>query len=147
MPACPAPVRLVAVAAAVVATGCAGAPAAPGPPPPACDDPGLAGPDVAVLAPERGEAQIVGGSAELHAEARYPGAARQFGLEGQVVVAFVVDAGGRLVCRSVVDSTDPVFEESALRAVSAMTFRPYRPEGAGPAVPFGSQATVRFRLR
>jgi len=59
----------------------------------------------------------------------YPEAAKEAGLEGAVTVELVVGEDGRVVEVSVVDSSDPAFEESALEAASRCEFRPAKLRG------------------
>ena len=67
----------------------------------------------------------------------YPATARASGLEGEVVVEFVVDPLGRVHDARVVRSTEAVFEETTLRAVAHWRFEP----GTRGGTP------VAFRLR
>jgi protein TonB len=66
----------------------------------------------------------------------YPQAAKQSGLGGDVLVEFTVDESGAVIEPRVVRSSDRVFEEPALRAVSRWQFEPGRRDGR----------TVRFRM-
>jgi protein TonB len=63
---------------------------------------------------------------------RYPPVLERAGVSGSVVVEFVVDTLGRVEPASVrvLTSSHPAFEESALEAVLASTFRPARAHGA-----------------
>jgi protein TonB len=67
----------------------------------------------------------------------YPYQAKVDGLSGEVVVEFIVDYNGRVMNPHVVSSTNPVFEESTLRAISQWRFEPGRRNGT----------IVRFRMR
>lgn len=66
----------------------------------------------------------------------YPYDAKRDGRSGEVVVEFVVDESGRVSDAHVVSSSDRVFEDSALRAVSKWLFEPGRKNGQ----------IVRFRM-
>ncbi|MDO8545307.1 MAG: energy transducer TonB [Opitutaceae bacterium] len=66
----------------------------------------------------------------------YPFEAKRDGRRGEVLVEFVVDETGRVVDPRVVQSTDRVFEEATLRAVSKWRFEPGRRHGR----------VVRFRM-
>jgi protein TonB len=66
----------------------------------------------------------------------YPYGARHDSLEGKVLVEFVVDYSGRVLNPRVVSSTNSIFEEPTLQAVSQWRFEPGRRDGR----------TVRFRM-
>jgi TonB family protein len=59
----------------------------------------------------------------------YPEQAKRAGLEGNVTVELVVGEDGRVVDASVVDSSDPAFEEAAVEAASRCEFRPAKLDG------------------
>jgi len=67
----------------------------------------------------------------------YPYEAARDSKSGTVTVEFIVDETGHVLDPVVVNSTDPVFEEPTLRAVSQWRFEPGRRDGR----------TVRFRMR
>ena len=73
--------------------------------------------------------EIQGGLVALHREIQYPEAAKDSGIEGRVVVQFVVDKQGNVVEPSVVKGIGGGCDEEALRAVQAMTFTPGRHNG------------------
>jgi TonB family protein len=68
-------------------------------------------------------------SPTLQAAPVYPADLKRMGVEGRVIVTFVVDANGLVQNVGVVDSTDPRFEVAALRAVSRWKFKPGRKGG------------------
>lgn len=111
---------------------------APAPPPPAAP---LA-PDVFAVVDEM--PQIEGGLAALHSEIRYPDAAKQAGIEGRVVVRFIVDKAGRVVEPTIVKSLGGGCDEEAVRAIEQLTFTPGRHNGE----PANVQLTlpISFRL-
>ena len=74
----------------------------------------------------------------------YPFAAKQAGITGDVVVEFIVDAQGRVLDPRVVSSTNRIFEEPTLRAVSRWVFEPGRRDGK--IVRFRMSAPVVFTL-
>ncbi len=53
-------------------------------------------------------------------EVTYPKKARRTGIEGKVVVRFVVDKDGRVTDVTVAKSVDPLLDAEAVRAVQAM---------------------------
>jgi protein TonB len=66
----------------------------------------------------------------------YPFAAKREGLDGEVLVEFIVDETGRVLSPHVVRSTNAVFEEASLRAVAKWRFEPGRRDSQ----------IVRFRM-
>jgi protein TonB len=66
----------------------------------------------------------------------YPADARRAGITGKVMVEFVVDEEGRVHDPRVMNSSDRVFEEPSLRAISRWRFEPGRKDGR----------IVRFRM-
>jgi periplasmic protein TonB len=66
----------------------------------------------------------------------YPFEAKRSGLTGTVTVEFIVDESGHVVDPHVIDSTDRVFEEPTLRAISKWRFEPGRK----------NDQIVRFRM-
>ncbi|OOV86310.1 energy transducer TonB [Oceanospirillum linum] len=78
---------------------------------------------------------------------RYPRKALRRGLEGQVVLEFVVDANGDVVEDSIkIISATPkgLFEHSSVRALSRWRFQPKKQGGQG--VPFRARQTLVFKL-
>jgi protein TonB len=67
---------------------------------------------------------------------QYPTEAKSHGLTGKVTVEFVVDEGGRVLAPRIVESTDHIFNEAAIRAVAKWRFEPGRASGR----------IVRFRM-
>lgn len=88
---------------------------------------------------------LVGGLAALYEHIVYPEAARRAGLEGRVVVQFVVDAEGRVTEASVLRGVHPLLDEAALAAVRSATFTPGRQRGK--AVRVRMSLPVVFSLR
>ena len=75
---------------------------------------------------------------------RYPASLEAAGLEGQVIVEFVIDTTGRVEPNSIraTESTHSAFEAAARAAVRASVFRPAR-LGTRPVRQLTRQ-TVRF---
>lgn len=74
----------------------------------------------------------------------YPDEARKTKIEGDVQVEFVVGLDGRVSQAQVVESTNPIFDASALAAVQRWTFDPAT-EGGQP-VACGTSVLIEFRL-
>ena len=125
--------RMAEMMAPALAAGAA-APPRPG---------GAAGADrvfeVAEVQPE-----LVGGLDSLTARVVYPEAARRDGVEGQVVVQFVVDEGGAVADPVVLRSPDARLSEAAVAAVRASRFRPGSFGGEPVRVRFAVPVTFRL---
>ena len=111
------------------------------PPPPVApeDDPDR----VFVLVQQ--EPVLIGGVAALQSAAEYPEAARRAGIEGRVIVQFVVDERGNVVTPAVVRSPHDLLSQAALDAVERVSFEPGQQRGRPVKVQF--TVPVTFRLR
>ena len=87
---------------------------------------------------------IIGGLKRLYEVIEYPAIARQAGLEGMVVVYFVVSAEGKPLDLQVQRSAGDVLDKAAVDAVAQLEFTPGRQRGK--AVPVRFSIPVRFRL-
>ena len=77
----------------------------------------------------------------------YPPLLRDSGVEGEVVVSFVVDEDGRAERNSiqVTSSSHPGFDETAIQAAERLRFRPAQLEGR--AVRVRASLPIRFQVR
>lgn len=82
--------------------------------------------------------------AQVQATPDYPFAAKREGLNGEVVVEFLVDETGRVSNPSIVRSSNSMFDEPSLRAVLKWRFEPGRRDGR--VVRFRMAVPVVFRL-
>lgn len=73
----------------------------------------------------------------------YPDALRRLGVEGRVVVAFVVDERGHVLNPSIESSTDPRFDSACVDAVRKWRFKP----GVKGGRPVRTQVRVPFPFR
>lgn len=73
--------------------------------------------------------ELIGGMAELVEHIRYPESARDAGIEGRVMVQFVVDETGVITSPSVFQSVHPDLDAAALAALEEVSFRPGVHEG------------------
>ncbi len=113
------------------------------PPPPPSDDEDDFADEVFVVVENMPE--MVGGQAALYERLRYPDIARRAGIEGRVIVQFVVDEQGNVQDAQVVRGLGGGTEEAALDAIRAMRFTPGMQRGR----PVRVQMTqpVVFRLQ
>lgn len=73
--------------------------------------------------------ELVGGIAALQQEVRYPEQARRAGVEGTVVVQFIVDKQGNVVEPTVLRGIGAGCDEEAIRVVEQAQFEPGRQRG------------------
>lgn len=73
--------------------------------------------------------ELIDGLAALQKRIRYPEKARKAGIEGRVIVQFIVNKEGRVEDPHVVRGIGGGCDEEALRAVSQSIFRPGRQRG------------------
>lgn len=87
---------------------------------------------------------IIGGLEKLYEVIEYPAIARQAGMEGMVVVQFVVTPEGFPRDLVVARSAGDVLDKAAVEAVGKLRFEPGRQRGK--PVPVRFSIPVRFRL-
>lgn len=98
--------------------------------------------DVFVVVEEMPE--IVGGLASIQEKLVYPELAKEAGVEGRVIVQFIVDEAGRVVDPVVVRGIGSGLDEAALTAVRSAEFVPGKQRGE--AVKVKMSLPVTFRL-
>ena len=117
-------------------------PAAPAPPPPPPPEPEPTEPEIFEVAEIQPE--LIGGLAGLQARLKYPELARRAGVEGTVIVQFVVDERGNVVDPTVIRSPNAFLSEAALEAVRESQFTPGQQRGRPVKVRFA--IPVSFQL-
>ncbi len=112
-------------------------------PPPAVEEPEYEESGFLTLAEEMPE--IIGGLEAIMKEIRYPEMAKKAGVEGRVIVQFVVNKEGDLVNPVVVRSLGAGCDEEVLRALGKVRFKPGKQRG----VPVSVRMTIpiSFKLR
>ena len=80
--------------------------------------------------------ELIGGLAALQKKIRYPEMARKAGIEGRVIVQFIVNENGEVENPRVVRGIGGGCDEEALRAVSHSLFEPGRQRGKAVRVQF-----------
>ena len=88
--------------------------------------------------------ELIGGLASIQRAVRYPDLAKKAGIEGRVIVQFVVDERGRVVDPVVVRGLGAGCDEAAVRAVSRARFRPGTRHGK--PVKVKMSVPITFRL-
>jgi protein TonB len=113
----------------------------PPPPPPAVEE--EEEPEIFVVVEQMPE--IIGGIEALYAVLEYPELARKAGIDGLVVVQFVIEKDGTPTQLTVMKSASEILDAEAVRAVSQLRFKPGLQRGKPVRVKFAMP--VRFSLR
>ncbi len=116
---------------------------APPPPDSAGDEEEEDEPEIFVVVEDNPE--MIGGQQALYGEIDYPDFARKAGIEGQVILQFVVDEGGNVSSVQVLRGVHKLLDQEAIRAIGEMRFRPGKQRGK--AVKVRMTQPVRFRLQ
>jgi len=88
--------------------------------------------------------ELIGGLQQLQASVDYPELARQAGIEGRVVVSFVVNKQGEVENPKVVRGIGGRCDEEALEAVKNAKFKPARQRGRPVKVRYSLPVTFRL---
>lgn len=115
----------------------------PPPPPPPAEEKEEPEPEVFVVVEEMPE--VIGGQEALYSCIKYPEIARKAGVEGRVIIQFVVDENGNVTSPQVLRGVGAGLDEEALRCVSQLKFKPGRQRGRPVRVRF--TLPVVFRLQ
>jgi protein TonB len=99
----------------------------PPPPPPPPDDEPEPEPEIFVIVEQMPD--LIGGLGELQKRITYPEIAKKAGVEGRVIVQFVVNEQGNVTDPVVVRGIGAGCDEEAIRAVSEAKFTPGRQRG------------------
>ena len=113
------------------------------PPPPPPPEPEPTEPEIFEVAEVQPE--LIGGLEELQKNVEYPDFARRAGIEGRVIIQFVVDERGNVVDPVVARSPNDALSEAALAAVRKAKFRPGQQRGRPVKVRFSLPVTFRLR--
>ena len=89
--------------------------------------------------------ELIGGLVGLQSRVIYPEIAQRVGIEGQVVVQFVVDERGNVMDPVVLRSPSELLSEAALTAVRESRFTPGQQRGRPVKVRFAVPVTFRLR--
>lgn len=89
--------------------------------------------------------ELIGGMAGLSRRLAYPEPMRRGGVEGPVLIRFVVDEEGAVECAEPILSPHPRLADAALEAVRASTFQPGTQRGVPVRVRFTLPVTFRLR--
>jgi periplasmic protein TonB len=112
------------------------------PPPPPPDDDEEEEPEVFTIVEDMPE--LIGGMQAIYQHLRYPEIARKAGIEGRVVVQFIIDEEGRVVDPVVVRGIGGGCDEAAIEAVKQVRFTPGRQRGRAVRVRYSLPITFRL---
>ncbi len=73
--------------------------------------------------------ELIGGLAAIQEELTYPASAKEAGVEGRVILQFIVDENGVPVAPAVVRGVGSGLDEEAIRALQNARFKPGRQDG------------------
>ncbi len=88
--------------------------------------------------------ELIGGLAAIQREIRYPVIAKRAGIEGRVILQFIVDEQGRVTEPKVVRGIGGGCDEEALRALQTARFRPGTQRGKPVKVKMSLPMTFRL---
>ena len=88
--------------------------------------------------------ELVGGMKALQKSIQYPEMAKEAGIEGRVIVQFVVDKDGTVTNPTVTKGVHEQLNEAALEAVTQQTFSPGRQDGEPVKVQMSLPVTFRL---
>jgi len=117
--------------------------ALPPPPPPAEEVEKEPEPEIFVIVEQMPE--LIGGLGELQQKIRYPEMAKQAGVEGRVIVQFVVQEDGSVADAIVVREVGAGCDEEALRAVREAKFTPGKQRGIPVKVKMSLPITFKLK--
>lgn len=112
------------------------------PPPPPPDDEEEEEPEVFTIVEDMPE--LKGGMQAIYDNLEYPEIARQAGIEGRVVVQFIIDEEGQVVDPQVVRGIGGGCDEAAVEAVKQVEFTPGRQRGRPVRVRYSLPITFRL---
>lgn len=114
------------------------------PPPPPPDEPEEEPePEIFIVVEE--PPTLIGTLGDLQKKLKYPEIARKAGVEGRVILSFVVDEQGNVTNASVVRSIGAGCDEEALRVVREAKFKPGKQRGKAVKVQFSLPITFKLQ--
>lgn len=113
------------------------------PPPPAVEEEEEEEPEIFVIVEQMPE--LIGGLAAIQKQIRYPEIAKKAGVEGRVIVQFIVDEQGGVLDPLVVRGIGAGCDEEAVRAVQQAKFEPGKQRGKSVKVKMSLPITFKLR--
>ncbi len=116
----------------------------PPPPPPEEDEPEPEPePEIFVVVEQMPE--LIGGLGEIQKKIKYPEIARKAGVEGRVIIQFIVDESGSVSEPAVVRGIGAGCDEEALRVVRQAKFKPGKQRGKSVKVKMSLPITFKLK--
>jgi protein TonB len=115
----------------------------PPPPPPAEEEEEEAEPEIFVIVEQMPE--LIGGLASVQKKINYPPIAKKAGVEGRVIVQFVVNEQGNVIDPVVVRGIGAGCDDEAIRAVSDAKFKPGKQRGKPVRVKMSLPITFKLK--
>ncbi len=113
------------------------------PPPPPEEEEEEPEPEIFVVVEEMPE--LIGGLGEIQKKIKYPEIARKAGVEGRVILQFIVNEDGNVIEPAVVRGIGAGCDEEALRVVREAKFKPGKQRGK--AVKVKMSLPITFKLK
>ena len=113
------------------------------PPPPPDEEEEEPEPEIFVVVEEMPD--LIGGLGEIQRKIKYPEIARKAGVEGRVILQFIVDENGNVTEPAVVRGIGAGCDEEALRVVRQARFKPGKQRGK--AVKVKMALPITFKLK
>lgn len=113
------------------------------PPPPPAEEEVEEEPEIFVIVEQMPE--LIGGLAAIQKKIKYPEIAKKAGVEGRVIVQFVVDEEGSVQDPQVVRGIGAGCDEEAIRAVKQAKFEPGKQRGKSVKVKMSLPITFKLR--
>lgn len=117
----------------------------PPPPPPEEAEEATEAEDVEIFVAVEQMPELIGGMQGITARLQYPEVARLAGVEGRVIIQFVIDEEGRVRDAVVIQGQGAGLDEEALRVVRTARFKPGRQRGK--PVKVRMSIPITFHLR
>ena len=115
----------------------------PPPPPPEEEEEPEPEPEIFVVVEQMPE--LIGGLGEIQKKIKYPEIARKAGVEGRVIIQFIVDENGSVSEPAVVRGIGAGCDEEALRVVRDAKFKPGRQRGKSVKVKMSLPITFKLK--
>ncbi len=113
------------------------------PPPPPEEEEEEPEPEIFVVVEEMPD--LIGGLGEIQKKIRYPEIARKAGVEGRVILQFIVDENGNVTEPAVVRGIGAGCDEEALRVVREAKFKPGKQRGKPVKVKMSLPITFKLK--
>ncbi len=105
---------------------------------------GKVNPDAEVFVVVDEMPELIGGLAAIQQELTYPETAKAEGLQGRVIVQFIINEAGLVTEPAVVRGISPELDEEAVRALQLARFKPGKQDGV--VVPVKMSIPITFKL-